>query len=79
LFSQIPDGSYLTWIFYKLKFGHNFTCVSQGLTTEVPENTKEVHACITLVLCPESGDRWVAQVGCKLYNRGWQSAGVEVS
>jgi hypothetical protein len=66
LFSQIPHGSYLTWILYKLKFSHNFTCVSQGLTTVVPENTKPMHECITLVLCPESGDRWVGQVACKL-------------
>jgi len=66
LFNRIPDGNYLTWILYKLKFSHNFICVSQALTTDVPENTKEMHACVTLVLCPESGDQWGGQVGCKL-------------
>jgi hypothetical protein len=79
LFSPIPDVISVTWILYKLKFSHNCTCVSQGLATEVPENTKRMHTCITLVLCPESGDRCVGQVGCKLLSCGWwRSAGVEV-
>jgi hypothetical protein len=80
LVSQILDGISVTWVLYKLKFSHNCTCMSQGLTTEVPENTKRMNACITLVLYPESGDRLVGQVGCKLLSRGWRrSAGMEVS
>jgi len=50
LVGQIPDVNYLTWLLCKLKFSHNFTCVSQGLTTVVPENTKRMHACITLFI-----------------------------
>jgi hypothetical protein len=64
LLSPIPDGISVIWVLYELKFSYNCACVSQGLTTEVPENTKRMHACVTLVLCPELEIdglvRWVA-------------------
>jgi hypothetical protein len=55
LFGQILMQISHVWVL-KLKFSFNYTCVSQELTTVVPANTGGMHACVTLVLCPESAD-----------------------